>query len=90
MTVDRETIARVARVARLQLSPEEESRLQADADAILAYFSSIQALAGEEAPLAASGELREDAVEPFSRPDEIRRGFPRQKEGVALVPRGLR
>ncbi|HVL88453.1 MAG TPA: hypothetical protein VM681_10700 [Candidatus Thermoplasmatota archaeon] len=92
MTGDPTRWGKVAHVARLDLSEPETKRLAAEAEAILARFASDLAGHGDAArppEPAAGADLREDVVVPSGAADAIRRNFPRERNGVALVPRGL-
>ena len=92
MTIDRQTVDHVARLARLDLSEEERTRMQTELSNILEHVETIQ-------------NMELDDVEPTShaipltnvmRPDEVRPSLPREdalanapesEEGRFAVPR---
>lgn len=83
-------IRHVARLARLQLSPEEEARTATELTQILTHFAALAALStgtlaeGHEVPDAA---LRGDHPGTTLPPDALLRNAPAQREGQILVPR---
>lgn len=68
--MDVDTVRKVARVARLRLSPEEEQRFAKDLEEMLDYFSLLDEAPQVEThdfnPVRIADVLRED--EPFSDP----------------------
>jgi len=80
--IRRQQILHVARLARLALSPGEETRLAAQVEEILEYVDRLREIDGE-----VIGDLTDGApVESPARADETRPGLPRE-EVLALAPR---
>jgi aspartyl-tRNA(Asn)/glutamyl-tRNA(Gln) amidotransferase subunit C len=86
-------VRRIAALARLRLSPEEESRLAGELSAILDYVRQLEELdvSGVE-PMThalAAGEtpLREDAVLPGLSPEEALANAPARAGTCFQVPR---
>jgi aspartyl-tRNA(Asn)/glutamyl-tRNA(Gln) amidotransferase subunit C len=88
-----ETVAQVARLARLELSAEERATFARQLDEILAYAETLQALdtAGVE-PMSHAGEtsaLREDAETPGLARERAQQDAPDVADGLFRVPRVL-
>jgi len=94
MTLSREDVRRIARLARLTLSPEEEARFQDQLSAILGYVEQLGELdlegvepmthalaAGEAAP------LRADEPRPCLDPEEALANAPAREGTWFKVPR---
>jgi aspartyl-tRNA(Asn)/glutamyl-tRNA(Gln) amidotransferase subunit C len=75
MTVDREEVLRIARLARLALTPEEIDRLQTDMGKILEYMAQIQTVDTSNA----SSELDPDRIDNVFREDSVQESLPREK-----------
>jgi aspartyl-tRNA(Asn)/glutamyl-tRNA(Gln) amidotransferase subunit C len=87
-----EQVQHVARLARLELTPEEEARLQVELSAILAYIDKLNELdTGEVEPTAQVGEpgtpTREDEVTNRPAPDEMLANAPAREGNFFKVPR---
>ncbi len=92
MAIDRETVERVARLARLELDPDELDRYGRQLGAILDYVAALQELdlAGVE-PLARAAEessvFREDVPRPpLARPEALKNA-PERTDDFFVVPR---
>ena len=90
--IDLEQVRHVARLARLELSPEEEARLAADLSAIVSYIDKLNQLdtASVEptAQVAEAGTpMRDDTV--TNRPDAaaMLANAPAREGNLFLVPR---
>ena len=93
MALSRDEVRRIAALARLRLSEEEESRLAGELSAILDYVRQLEeldvsgvlpmthALAPGETP------FREDAVTPGLSPDEALANAPARAGTCFQVPR---
>jgi len=94
MALSVEEVRRIAQLARLKLSAEEERRFAEQLSAILGYVEQLEALdvsgvepmthalaAGEAAP------LREDEVLPCLPPEEALAGAPAREGTFFKVPR---
>ena len=77
MAIDRAQVRHVARLARLQLSADEEERFAAQLGQVLSYVERLQAVdvSGVE-PLAFAGDA--SAVLPL-RADEVQPSLPREQ-----------
>jgi aspartyl-tRNA(Asn)/glutamyl-tRNA(Gln) amidotransferase subunit C len=87
-----EQVRHVARLARLELSPEEEQSLQANMSEILAYADKLNELdtTGIEATTQvgeAGTPMREDVVTNQPCPDELLRNAPARVGNFFKVPR---
>ena len=94
MALSIEEVRRIAVLARLKLTPEEERLFQGQLSAILDYVAQLEELdvsdvepmthalaAGEAAP------LREDAVQPCLSPEEALAAAPAREGTFFKVPR---
>ncbi len=92
MAITREQVRRVASLARLRLEPEEEERLTADLDHILAAFTRLEALdtAGVE-PMAhvedVAVPMRDDAVTNPPASDGLLANAPARDGRLFRVPK---
>ncbi len=85
-------IDHVARLARLELAPEEKERLRAQLGVILEHAAKIGEVAAEDVPPTAYAiprvnVLRRDKPEPCLSHDEALAGAPDQEDGRFRVPR---
>lgn len=92
MKITEEDVLRVARLARLSLTPEEVTLYTKQLDAILEAFATLSQLdtSGVEAqshvvPL--DIPLRDDVVQPSLPVEEALKNAPARTEGGFLVPR---
>src|SRR5690606_35550829 len=93
MTITRETVEHVAKLARLELNPAEVDRYTRDLSRILQMVDELNALNLDDIDVALSLEhpavLREDKpVREFTR-DELLKNAPSEEEGFFQVPRIL-
>lgn len=92
MPIDRDAVDHVARLARLDLSDEERTRMQAELSAILEHAERIQALDLEgleptSHPVPLTNMMRPDEVTPsLDRADALANG-PEVEDGRFRVPR---
>ncbi|MCC6214056.1 MAG: Asp-tRNA(Asn)/Glu-tRNA(Gln) amidotransferase subunit GatC [Polyangiaceae bacterium] len=91
MSLDRETVARVARLARIELSDSELEGLVRDLERIVAYVDEIGALPLEAVPPTAHAPgatlpLRPDAPLPCLDREVALAEAPRQAESAFAVP----
>ena len=89
-----DTVRHVAKLAALALSPDEEARMQAELDSILAHMSELDALdVSSVAPtfhvVAEHGALRPDRVIPSLPRAELLQAAPAHQEGGFAVPKVL-
>lgn len=92
MAVDQETVARVARLARLRLAPDEGAPLADELNRILGWIDQLQAVdtAGIE-PMTAvipfTRAWRADSVTEGGIADQILANAPKAAHGFFAVPR---
>ena len=92
MSIDRAQVRHVARLARLQLSEEEEERTAAQLGKVLEYVERLAAVdvSGVE-PLSFAGEataaMREDEPRPSLPRDKVLAAAPQQDGQAFVVPR---
>ncbi len=95
MALSRDEVRRIAALARLRLSPDEEARLSGELSAILDYVRQLEALdvSGVEpmthALAAAETPFREDAVTPGLPPEEALATAPARAGTCFQVPRSI-
>jgi aspartyl-tRNA(Asn)/glutamyl-tRNA(Gln) amidotransferase subunit C len=87
-----EQVRHVAQLARLELTPQEERRLQVELSAILAYVDKLNQLDTKEvAPTAQVGEsgmpMRPDEVTNHPAPDEMLANAPAHEGHFFKVPK---
>lgn len=87
-----EQVRHVARLARLRLSADEETRLQADMSAMLGYVDKLNELDTSQVPPTAQvGEpgtpTRDDVVTNCAAPDEMLANAPERQGGFFKVPK---
>lgn len=87
-------IAHVARLARLELTPEDLERYRAQLGIILEHAAKVQALEGDPSVesshgLALENVFREDEVRPSLDRDEVLAAAPDTQDGYFVVPPAL-
>ena len=87
-----EQVRHVARLARLEWSPEQEERLRADMDEMLAYVDKLNELdTNEVAPTTQVGEagtpMRDDEVTNRPAADAMLANAPSSERGYFKVPK---
>ena len=92
MSVTPEDVQRVAALARLDLSPEEQTRLVDELGRILHYMEKLNELDTEDVSPTAhaipvAGRLRADEAEGFAALDELLAQAPDLRDGYFRVPR---
>ncbi len=90
--ITKETVRHVAKLARLELEPEEENRLTAELGAILGYVEQLGLVdvTGVEPTAQAipmQSLLRADRVKPALTVDEVLQNAPSPEQGMFRVPR---
>jgi aspartyl-tRNA(Asn)/glutamyl-tRNA(Gln) amidotransferase subunit C len=95
VAITRDEVRRVAALARLRLEPEEEARLTADLDHILAAFAKLQSLDTSGVPAGlpsldgAATPLRDDVVTNPDAGDELLANAPAPDGRFFRVPKIL-
>lgn len=89
--ISAETVAKVARLARLDVTPDEISRLTSQLDGMLEHFADIDALdlAAVEPmtqPYPLVNVMRDDVVAPSLDRDEVLAVAPAAEDGRFRVP----
>jgi aspartyl-tRNA(Asn)/glutamyl-tRNA(Gln) amidotransferase subunit C len=92
--ITRDTVEHVARLARLELSPDELERMRAQLDAILGYVEQLARIdTAEVVPTAhvlpLVNVMREDEVRPSYPVDAMLANAPDADDGAFRVPRIL-
>lgn len=92
MPIDRDAVDHVARLARLDLSEEDRTRMQAELSAILEHAERIQALDLDgldptSHPVPLKNMMRPDEVTPSLDPDQALANGPEVEDGRFRVPR---
>ena len=88
--IDKKTLEHLARLARLELQPEEEEALLKDLQSILNYFEELKALDTSSIhPMSGGTKLtnvfREDELSLTNREKGVE-GFPEKEEELLKVP----
>jgi aspartyl-tRNA(Asn)/glutamyl-tRNA(Gln) amidotransferase subunit C len=91
MSITRETVLHVARLARLELEEDEVLRMERDLAKILGYVDELSALPTEGIPATAQvvtdrAPLREDQVVPGLEQERALAEAPRRGAGAFAVP----
>jgi aspartyl-tRNA(Asn)/glutamyl-tRNA(Gln) amidotransferase subunit C len=92
MKITREEVQRVALLARLQLSPEEENQLTEQLDKILDYMEKLKQLDTEKVePLAHVVDIvnafRQDRVVNVPQPEKLLANAPAREKTFLKVPK---
>jgi aspartyl-tRNA(Asn)/glutamyl-tRNA(Gln) amidotransferase subunit C len=92
MKITREEVQRVALLARLQLSPEEEELLTGQLDKILQYMETLDRLDTENVePLAHAVDVvnafRDDRITNAPQPDNLLANAPAREKSFFKVPK---
>jgi aspartyl-tRNA(Asn)/glutamyl-tRNA(Gln) amidotransferase subunit C len=93
-TISRDEVARVAGLARIDLTPDELDRLAGELDVIVDAVARVSEVATPDVPatshpLPMTNVFREDVPEPALPVDEILAGAPAAEQGRFLVPQIL-
>lgn len=93
-TIDREQVHKVAHLARLDLTPDEEQRFTTQLSNILDYFEQLSELDTTDVPPTARAIdvvniTRADALTPFGDRDRILEGAPDREGEFFKVPKIL-
>ena len=92
MTLDRQTVARIAALARIRLDESELDPLAAELSRIVGWFEQLAEIDTENvAPMtsvaAMSLPMRDDEVTDGNRRDEILKNAPQSARGFFAVPK---
>jgi aspartyl-tRNA(Asn)/glutamyl-tRNA(Gln) amidotransferase subunit C len=92
MSVDAETVRRIAHLARIAVSEKEVAHLQGELNAILAWVEQLQAVdVTGVAPMTSvtpmKMKMRKDAVTDGGIPEDIVKNAPQSEDNFFLVPK---
>ncbi len=92
MAVDKDTVLRIARLARIRISEEEGAALSGELSNILDWVEQLNEVDTDDVPpmtsvVAMRPALRKDAVTDGDRQDEIVKNAPEPAHGFFLVPK---
>jgi aspartyl-tRNA(Asn)/glutamyl-tRNA(Gln) amidotransferase subunit C len=92
MAIDNDEIARIAHLARLEVSDEAVARTAEELTNILEFVGRMQAVDTSDVvpmahPLDANQRLREDQITEHDRRSEFQAGAPSVQDGLYLVPK---
>jgi aspartyl-tRNA(Asn)/glutamyl-tRNA(Gln) amidotransferase subunit C len=92
--IDREQVRKVALLARLELTPEEEEQFTTQLGSILDYIEQLSELDVSDVPPTAraidvSNITREDELQPYSDREAILNSAPEQEREFFKVPKIL-
>lgn len=94
MSITRDEVAHLARLARLELSSDELGQMAGQLDAILSAVARVSEVASADVPptshaVPLTNVLREDVVRPSLTPEQALSGAPAAEDGRFRVPRIL-
>jgi aspartyl-tRNA(Asn)/glutamyl-tRNA(Gln) amidotransferase subunit C len=94
MAITRDEVAHLARLARLELAPDELDRMAAQLDVILGAVARVAEVATADVPATShsvplTNVLRDDVVRPGLTPEEALSGAPAVEDQRFRVPRIL-
>ena len=94
MRIDADTVRHVARLAQLELTPQEVEALRGDLEAILGYVDQLSALDLDDVPptthvLDLQTPLRADEVAGVLPAAEVVRNAPERTDSAMVVPKVL-
>ena len=92
MSVDAETVRRIAHLARIAVAEEEVGHLQGELNAILAFVEQLREVdvSGVEPMTSVTPmqmKMRADVVTDGGKPEDILRNAPAGEDGFFLVPK---
>ncbi len=92
MSVDAETVRRVAHLARIAVAEDEVANLQAELNAILAFVERLSQINVEgvepmTSVMPMAMKVRTDVVTDGNKPDDIIRNAPAHEDHFFLVPK---
>ena len=92
MSVDAETVRRIAHLARIAVAEEEIGHLQGELNAILAFVEQLREVdvTGVEPMTSVTPmqmKMRADVVTDGGKPEDILRNAPASDDGFFLVPK---
>ena len=93
-TISREDVAKLASLARIELTPAEQERMALELGAILGAVATVSSIVDASVPATShpiplTNVFREDVAKPGLTPAEALSGAPAAEEGRFRVPRIL-
>ena len=93
-SIDREQVHKVATLARLEMTAQEEEQMTVQISSILEYFEQLSELDTADVPpttraIDVSNVTRPDQLQPFSDREELLREAPEQDGDFFKVPKIL-
>ncbi len=90
-SIDKEALARLAKLSRIEYDPSEEAKLIADLGAILDHFKELQGVDTSDVPPMTGGTdlrgvLRADDARESTNRGAGTEAFPKSKDGFLEVP----
>ena len=94
MEFDRDSVRKVAHLARLELTADEEQQFSGQLSSILDYFEQLSELDTEDVPpttraIDVSNVTRSDELQPYPEREAIRQSAPEQEGDYFKVPKIL-
>ena len=94
MSIDREQVKKVAHLARLEITPEEEEQFYTQLSSILEYFEQLSELDTDNVPpttraIEVSNVTRKDELNPFEHKEALLGVAPEQQGAYFKVPKIL-
>ncbi|MEZ5932285.1 MAG: Asp-tRNA(Asn)/Glu-tRNA(Gln) amidotransferase subunit GatC [Alphaproteobacteria bacterium] len=92
MSLDEATVARIARLARIEIDPEKRAALASELSGILGWIEQLNEVDTDGVPpMTSVGEarlaLRKDEVTDGDKVDDILSNAPEQQDGHFVVPK---
>ncbi len=92
MTIDKDTVARIASLARIRLTQDEQDAMTMEFQSILAWVDQLQEVNTDDVPpLTSVVEMslpqREDNVTDGGYPEDVLANAPKQAAGFFVVPK---
>ena len=92
MSVDSNTVRRIARLARIAVDDEQVVAMEKELNALLAWVEQLSEVNVDGVPPMTSVveqklKMRADVVSDGGRPDDVLRNAPLSEEGFFLVPK---
>lgn len=92
MTIDKNTVARIASLARIRLTEDEQNTMTKEFQGILSWVDQLQEVNTDDVPPLTSVveitlPLREDKVTDGGYPEDVLANAPKQAAGFFVVPK---
>jgi len=92
MALDLTTVAKIAALAKLELTPDEQEKFQTDINNTLQLIDQLQTIDTDGVkplahPLEVNQPLRPDEITETEQRDKLQQGAPAVENGLFLVPK---